>query len=322
MRPLVVAVLACACLLGAAPARADGPATDVQAHQAYERGTAAYRRKDYATAAREYAAADALSPNPVALQAAIDATIQGDDPVLGLQLVERARGAPRTSALLSTMLVAQQKFAHRTGRIGVACPAQPCLATIDGAAIDPSQPTVVRVGAHTVMVESGGSTITRTLTVPPDETVTLTPSSSSPSPSSPPASSPTAAPSTAPSPSTSPAPAPPPSPAPSPADASDLSPVWFFATLGATAVAGGLTLASGIDTSNKSSAFSACRAPGAPSDCGQLASDGQSAQTRTNVLLGVTAALGLTTVALVPFVRWHHITAAVTAGGLAFDARF
>ncbi len=156
MRPLVVAALACACLLGAAPAAADPPSTDVQAHQAYERGTSAYRRKDYATAAREYAAADALSPNPVALQAAIDAAVQADDPVLGLQLLERAKGAPRTSALLSTMLVAEQKFAHRTGRIGITCPAQPCLATIDGAAIDPSQPTVVRVGAHSVMVESGG----------------------------------------------------------------------------------------------------------------------------------------------------------------------
>ena len=328
MRPLVVAVLACACLVpvAAAPARADAPTTDVQAHQAYERGTAAYRRKDYATAAREYAAADALSPNPTALQAAIDATVQGDDPVLGLQLLERARGAPRTSALLSTMLVAEQKFAHRTGRIGIVCPAQPCLATIDGAAIDPSQPTLVRVGAHTVMLESGGSSTTRTLTVAPDETQTITAAS----PASPPSSS-SSPPAPPPAPSTPPPtpPAPAPSPAPPPADASGLSPVWLFATLGATVIAGGLTIASGIDTSNKSSAFTnaGCRAPGAPfATCNPLSSDGQSAQMRTNILIGVTAALGLASAVLVPFVRWHHttvsVTAAVTAGGLAFDARF
>jgi hypothetical protein len=317
MRPLVVAALACACLAwlagAAAPAKADGHAaatdTDTQAHQAYDRGTVAYRRKDYVTAAREYAAADALSPNPVALQAAIDATVQADDPVLGLSLLDRARGAPRTSALLSTMLVAEQRFAHRTGRIAVTCPAQPCLATIDGAAIDPSQPTVVRVGAHTVMVESAGSTLTRTLTIPPDETIPFAPSPAPPPPS-------TLAP--------TPAPAPAPASAPPPPEPSGLSPVWFFSGLGATAVAGGITLASGIDTASKSSAFAndRCRTPSAPATCNQLAADGQSAQTRTNVLFGVTAALGLATVAILPFVRWHHITAAMTAGGLAFDARF
>ncbi len=222
------------------------------------------------------------------------------------------------------MLVAEQKFAHRTGRIGITCPAQPCLATIDGAAIDPSQPAVVRVGAHTVMVESGGATLTRTLTVPPDETVTFASSSpsapSSPQTSPPPPPSPSLAPPT----SSAPAPLPPLPPAPPPADSSGLSPVWLLAALGTTAVAGGFTLASGVDTSNKNSAFSSCRTPSpAPgTDCGQLASDGQSAQTRTNVLLGVTAALAVASAVLVPFIRWHRITAAVTAGGLAFDARF
>ena len=40
------------------------------------------------------------------------------------------------------------------------------------------------------------------------------------------------------------------------------------------------------------------------------------------MLVGVTAVLGVATVALIPFIRWHGMTAAVTAGGLAFDARF
>ncbi|HEY8088677.1 MAG TPA: hypothetical protein VIF09_12550, partial [Polyangiaceae bacterium] len=141
MRPLVVAALACACLTPAWPAHAD-PFTDAQAHEAYERGTVAYRKKDYATAAREYSTADALAPNPVALQAAIDATVLADDPVLGMQLLDRARGAPRTNALIATMLAAEQKFARRTGRIRIVCAAAPCLATIDGAAIDPAHPTI------------------------------------------------------------------------------------------------------------------------------------------------------------------------------------
>ncbi len=311
MRPLVVAALACACLLGAAPAAADPPSTDVQAHQAYERGTSAYRRKDYPTAAREYAAADALSPNPVALQAAIDAAVQADDPVLGLQLLERAKGAPRTSALLSTMLVAEQKFAHRTGRIGITCPAQPCLATVDGAAIDPSQPTVVRVGAHSVMVESAGSTTTRSVTVPPDETVTVA------------AEAPSGPTSATPPPPPMPAVAPPlPPPPPVTSDATGLTPVWFHVGVGATVVAGGVTIGSAVDTASKNSAFGSdsCRTALTQS-CVALASSGQSAQARTNVLLGVTAVLGVATVALIPFIRGHGMTAAVTAGGLAFDAR-
>lgn len=316
MRPLVVAALTCACahLLLAAPARAEGSLTDAQAHQAYERGTAAYRRRDYATAAREYAAADALSPSPVALQAAIDAAVQADDPVLGMQLVERARGAPPTRALVSTMSVAEQKFAHRTGRIGITCAARPCLATIDGAAIDPAQPAVVRVGSHTVLVDSGGSAATRTVTVPPDETVVVAP----PTPAAPLGAS---TPTPTPTPTDSPAAAP--GLAPEPRDLSGLSPAWFIAAASATAVAGGLTLASGIDTESRSASFTACRSAAMPlTSCGQLASNGQSAQTRTNVLIGVTAALGLTTALLVPFVRWHGITAAVAARGVSFDARF
>lgn len=315
MRPLVVAAvaLATACLLGAAPTAAQPPSTDVEAHQAYERGTSAYRRKDYATAAREYAAADSLSPNPVALQAAIDAAVQADDPVLGMQLLDRAKGAPRTSALLATMVVAEQRFAHRTGRIGITCPGQPCLATVDGAAIDPSLPTLVRVGAHSVMVESAGATTTRSITVPPDETVTVVPPPA-PGPSS---ATPTTAPATVLAPPLPPAP-------PVTPDASGLPPIWFLVGAGATAVAGVVAIGSGIDTASQNSGFAPCRtAPPPPGlDCSARASSGQSAQTRTNVLVGVTAVLGLATVALLPFIRWHGMTAAVTAGGLEFDARF
>jgi hypothetical protein len=320
MRPLLVAALAGACLSGAAPVRADAPATDTQAHQAYERGTQAYRRKDYATAAREYAAADALSPNPTALQAALDAAVQVDDPVLGAQLLDRARGSPRTNSLVSTMLVAEQKFAHRTGRIGVACAAQPCLATIDGAAVDPSRPVVVRVGSHTVMVDSAGAASTQTVTVPPDETVTVAsaaPPAPTPAPASPSSSSPAPPPMTS---TDSPLPPPP----PVTDDAPGISRVWFLVGAGATVLVGGVTLASAIDVASQNGAFAVCRTASATAsdDCGQRQSNGQSAQARTNVLLGVTAVLGLATVVLIPFVRWHGMTAGATVGGLAFDARF
>ncbi len=93
--------------------------------------------------------------------------------------------------------------------------------------------------------------------------------------------------------------------------------------VGATVVAGGVTIGSAVDTASKNSAFNSNSCHNAQSRvCQDLASSGPSAQARTNVLLGVTAVLGVATVALIPFIRWHGMTAAVTAGGLAFDARF
>jgi hypothetical protein len=76
---------------------------------------------------------------------------------------------------------------------------------------------------------------------------------------------------------------------------SGLPPVVFFVGLGATVVTGGITIWSGLDT---------VKNPGADrvkSECAQgdtecpLYKDGQSRQLRTNVLIGVTAVLGVGT---------------------------
>ena len=77
-----------------------------------------------------------------------------------------------------------------------------------------------------------------------------------------------------------------------------LSPAWFWIGAGATAAAGGVTIASAVDTANLHSRFDA--QPSA-----QLSAEGADAQLRTNVLVGVTTAVLLTT-ALVGgvFVKW------------------
>jgi hypothetical protein len=323
MRPLVVALLACACAASATPARGDSSSSDVQAHQAYERGTTAYRRKDYATAAREYAAADALSPNPTALQAALDAAVLADDPVLGMQLLDRARGTPRSDALLSTMMVAEKRFAARTGRVRFACSSAPCLATIDGAAVDPASATVVRVGSHSVLLQLGGRATTRVVTVGPDEIVVVEAATAGPQ-----ASQPVPPPATVPVPPSQAAATPQPvMPPPQPVDApppqsSGLSPVWFWAGAGATALTGGLAIASGVDTASKHSSFEQQCTSRPPGNCAQLSSAGQSAQERTNVLVGVTAFVGVATLACLPFVRWRSGAVSFAPGSVRFDARF
>lgn len=318
-RPVVLFVLlaAAACSVGA---DAWGDAA-TEAHEAYDRGTRAYRKGDYATAAREYAAADALSSNPVALQAALDAAVLADDPVLGVELIDRAKGAPRTNALALSILTAQRKFARRTGRIHVACGgASTCIASIDGAAVDPARPIVVRVGAHTVIVDSGGTATTRDVTVGPDEVIDVAPAAAAgagPAPAA--ASAPASATGTA----TAPAPAAASAPA-VPASMEEggrgISPLWFYVGLGATGLAGAATIVSGVDTANQHSNFvSHC---GAEPDCRTLASNGQSAQTRTNVLLGVTAGLAAVTAVTVFLVRWHDTRVGVSPVGVTATGRF
>lgn len=314
MRSIAAALLVSACLASSPAAHADGPPVETHAHDAYERGTAAYRRGDYATAAREYAAADALAPNPVALQAAIDATVQGDDPVFGTTLLERARGEPRTDALVTSMLTAERKFAHRVGRIRLECPAPPCLGAIDGVAAVAGEAVIVRVGAHAVTLEGSGAVVKRVVTVGPDETFVFAPEAVPVPPAV-----------TPPPPVAAPPPRalPPPLPRPRETAHPGLSPVWFYAGLGATAVAGGLTIASGVDTANHHASFSrSCVVPEAAADCSQLQTQGRDAQTRTNVLLGVTAGLGAVTVVTAFFVRWHDASLSVGTGTLRFDARF
>jgi hypothetical protein len=288
-----------------------------EAHEAYDRGTRAYRRGDYATAAREYAAADALSPSPVALQAALDAAVLADDPVLGVELVDRAKEAPRTNALALSILTAQRKFARRTGRIHVACgAAAACIASIDGAAVDPAHPVIVRVGAHTVIVESGGAATTRDVTVGPDEVIEVAPAAGT---------APAAA--TASGAATAPASAPAPEAASAPVVATEssrgISPVWFYVGLGATGIAGAASIVSGADTASQHSHFASdCTQGREASNCGGLASSGQSAQTRTNVLIGATAGLAAVTAVTLFFVRWHETRVGVSPVGVTAAGRF
>ncbi len=123
-------------------------------------------------------------------------------------------------------------------------------------------------------------------------------------------------------------PAPPPSPPPPPRDQpSGLSPTWVWVGAGATAVLGGVTIWSAIDTQRDFSDFQeqldARRLSQRQAD-GRV-DDGKARELRTNVLLGATAVLGVTTVALAAFaVSWGSGEArvGVTPGGAELVGRF
>jgi hypothetical protein len=89
-----------------------------------------------------------------------------------------------------------------------------------------------------------------------------------------------------------------------PASFGGLSPVLFFAGLGATAVAGGITIWSGIDTVNNPGADRVKAECVAGDQQCPLYKDGRARQTRTNILIGVTATLGVATGVVGALVDW------------------
>lgn len=302
---LAGAVLACSALLGApgaAHARETDPgataaAPDVdRARAAYDRGVRANAIGDHAGAARAFAAADALAPQTASLEAALESAMKADDALLGAELVDRADGRAPDAGLRKTLEAARRRFAGRTGKIAVACKGEArCLAAVDGAAADARRPIYVAAGPHAVVVQQGEERVERLVEVRPDQLVTVTPAGTTQA-----AARPSSGPSNAAGASST----------TTPAEKNGISPGWFVLGAAVTAIAGGITVASGLDAVNKHDRFvdDGCGSGGTgprPADCDSRGSSGESAQLRTNVLLGATAVLAVTTVAIGVFaVRW------------------
>jgi hypothetical protein len=263
-----------------------------RAREAYDRGTASYKHGDYLTAAKQYVLADQLAPNPLSLQAALDAAVHADDPVLGQTLLGRLAMRPTSDPTLASLgAIARARFAHRTARIRFACP-EGCTGSVDGEEVDTTTDVFVLPGAHQVSFQVEGHVERRSLEMKLDESVSV---GREIGPASPSAAS-----------TTSKAPA---APAPE-EDGSSLArldPAWFLLSLVATGVLGPGAALSAADTVNKHNEFQAagCTTTGSAA-CDTLGNDGPLAQLRTNVLLGATAATAATTALLgLVFVRWR-----------------
>lgn len=259
-------VVLAAGLLGTSSAHADAaPDNKQQARAAYARAMEANDRGDYATAARELALADELLPNAVTLKAALEAALDADAAVVGMELVARATPRAETQEISELARTARARFSGRVGRVKIVCPvATPCQATLDGEEIPVSTERFVLVGKHVAIVSAGGMSVRREIGVQPETLVLVNASETG-----------------------------------SVRDSGfRLAPGWFVGTLVATVGAGVGTIISGADTKEKHEAFLASRCPeaGAAPTCTTLADDGQGAQTRTNVLAGLTGGLGLMTV--------------------------
>ena len=316
------------------------------AKEAYDCGTQAHDRGDFRRAAEEYARADALAPSPVALQAALDAAVDADDPAIGAELLERAKRAPAKGALAASIEAAKKKLGGRAGRVHVACPSgAQCTSTVDGAAIDGAKGAWLKVGAHALVVNVDGTPDSRTVDIRAGQDVEIVPIRTAAALPAPSASAPVAsvpvAPSAPPPPSTPPPEAAAPAPAPPPPEhARDdtahkpLPPIVFFVGAGLTVVLGGASTYFAVAAKGKHDDFTTagCDRADNGTSCSGLKSDGEGAQRNANIGFAATGVAAVATVVIGAFftdwdraARAGHAPVVVpVAGGagLSYGARF
>ena len=270
-----------------------------RARAAYDRGVRAHALRDHVTAARAFAEADALAPQPASLEAALESVMRADDALLGAELVDRAEGRAGDAGVAKSLEAARKRFAGRTGKVKVDCRGETrCAASVDGVPADARKTIYVIAGPHAVIVQRGDERFERLVEVKVDATVTVAgPEKAGVGGSGIGGDSGTGT-------------------GTGESQPSGISPVWFYVGIGATAVLAGVTVLSGLDAVKKHDGFDSggCANGGSgplPVDCEERGRNGESAQLRTNLLLGATAVLAATTVAVGIFaVRWKDGTRA------------
>lgn len=263
----------------AAAQSADG-ANRADARAAYDGAALAYARGDFLVAAREFARADELDPNDVALAQALESATRAGSASMGMNLVERTHARTVSPDVQSRANEATDALAPLASKIIISC--DECdLTEVDN--VPAHQMIWVEPGAHVVEMHRGQhvdrievhATAGSTFEATPPPIVEQPPSQTR---NSPPSSTPT--------------------PLTKEESKSGWSPLVFWGATAATTILGAVTIGSAVDTMNKRVAFE-----GNPSTT--TADAGHSAETRTNVFLGVTAAAAISSAVIgIVFVDW------------------
>jgi hypothetical protein len=275
--------LACAMSLASARASADDGEKPTP-FQLYQEGKSAYDAGDFAAASRLLARADEAQPNSSVLDLAMAAARRADDPVLGMELVERAE----QRGLSAAAIAGRKVFASRVGLLVLACPdATRCEAVIDGAS--GTERRWLRVGEHAVVLKSEDNTEQFSIQVEAEKTMVVRPTRVVEMPPKPIVTTPGIL-------------SNPPPEIDKGERRDNLSRNWFWGGVAATSALTIATTVSGIDTLSTRSDFRSN-----PSN-DELASQGHRSEGRTNVLLTGTLVAAATTAVLAYFV-WrpaHH----------------
>jgi hypothetical protein len=309
MPRLAPAAALCAILLAAGhasaqkPARAPDAAQIRQAAEQFDAGIAAFKQRDFAGAASRFEAADAAVPSPQALRQAIRARVEAGQgsraATLAAQALERYPGDEPTVKLARETI---DKQAPLLFKVSVSC-ASPCVLAVGTRSVpgeantrwvvylDPGNETLsasffggVAGTPQKLTAKAGGSVELR---LEPEE------KKAGPGPAAPPR------------PEKEPAaPDPPKDPPADEPKGKGISPVFFVIGAVATVGLGATTIWSGVDT-KKDPGVDAVKAAcaGKGEEC-PLYKEGRSKQTRTNVLIGVSAGTAAATILLGVFTNW------------------
>lgn len=274
--------------MGSAPAAVAAECTEdaaVCGRKEFEAGIAAFRAGEYGAAADHFRAAHELRPHPVVLFNLALAEAKLGHHLRALESFERVLADAELPADLRPK-VEQEKAAaeQRIGTLEVdAGPGARVL--VDGAAVEGS-PAVARVapGSHTVRALEGQRVVLeRTVNVRPgerlhlslDRTRDVVVQAGDPKRDRAPAAE---------------------------ARATGPSPVWFYAGAGLTAVLGGVTIWSALDTKTAFDDYESELPTLSQSEVDDRVAEGHRLETRTNVLIGATAIAAVGTAALGLFV--------------------
>ncbi len=267
------------------------------AQRAFAQGQRAYRLGDFRHAAERFESAYAHAPHPDALWNAARAWHKARELSRAANLYAKyLREAAPNARDRNSATAALKELAPRVARIDVVAPDFQDL-RVDSRALDGTS-VYVSPGEHVVEGSTDGKPVRQTAKVAAGDvmSVALVPPSQAPPP----------APTSAPPPSSSPVPivtgTASSSPTSEPHDegaskSHGWSPVVVVVGGVATALAGGFTIWSGIDTANARSNFNGTQ---------QALDDGLAKEHRTNIALAVTGALGaFTLVSAIFLVDWH-----------------
>ena len=271
------------------------PAQVRAAAEAFDRGREAYKADEYVEAAEQFEKADNSAPSSAAIELAIRARDKAGEIDRAATLValalKRHPGDPNLVKLGSDL---DRRVRAELFQINATCDT-PCDLTVGGKIVhgppDTQRtlfvlpgPLTVRAGwsdnrseAKQLQAEKGGSGEVA-FVAPPNpagENLATSPAGSvTPLASDPSATKDEGA----------------------PKKSSGWPPTIFFVSAGVTAVVGGITVWSGIDTVNNPGANKVRDECGTQGEACELYQEGLSKQRRTNILIGVTAGLGVATI--------------------------
>lgn len=285
--------------------------------QAFDSGVAAYKAGDWATATSRFTDALGYKWHPaIALNLAL-AQSQAGQYVEALQTLDAILRNPETSAPLREQATAERVRVE--GELSVieidAGGGAAASFKVDGAAVDPRTSATVDPGTHHVeLTLSSGASMTRDVSLAPRERLRLSidrthelilvPENGRRAAAAPEHDSSRAA----------------------PAVRASVDPLWFYLGVGATAVLGGVTIWSALDTQAAHDAYTRALPTASQGEVDRRVSEGHSLETRTNVLIVATGITAVGTATLgVFFVRWKPTSTSVVAvnpWGLSFRERF